>query len=127
MSSLAQEESRSISENVAWGKRAKAASGRVYLPYKQFLAYERGSDGLPLIVESEAVTIRLIYKLFLEGKTPSTIARQLERQQILSLGGKEKWQHGTIVSTLTNEKYKGDAILQKTFCTDFLIKTIQAK
>ncbi len=122
MSSLAQEESRSISENVAWGKRAKAASGRVYLPYKQFLGYERGPDGLPQIVESEAGTIRLIYKLFLEGKTPSTIARHLERQQILSPGGKVKWQHGTIVSILTNEKYKGDAILQKTFCTDFLTK-----
>ena len=122
MSSLAQEESRSISENVAWGKRAKAASGRVYLPYKQFLGYERGPDGLPLIVESEAETVRLIYKLFLEGKTPSTIARHLERSQILSPGGKEKWQHGTIVSILTNEKYKGDAILQKTFCTDFLTK-----
>ena len=122
MSSLAQEESRSISENVAWGKRAKAACGRVYLPYKQFLGYERGLDGLPQIVESEAATIRLIYKLFLEGRTPTGIAHLLERMQILSPGGKEKWQHGTIVSILTNEKYKGDAILQKTFCTDFLTK-----
>ena len=125
MSSLAQEESRSISENVAWGKRAKAASGRVYLPYKQFLGYEKGPDGLPQIVESEAETIRLIYKLFLEGKTPSTIARHLERTQILSPSGKEKWQHGTIVSILTNEKYKGDAILQKTFCADFLTKKMK--
>ena len=125
MSSLAQEESRSISENVAWGKRAKAASGRVYLPYKQFLGYERGPDGLPQIVESEAETIRLIYKLFLEGKTPTTIARHLESKRILSPGGKVKWQHGTIVSILTNEKYKGDAILQKTFCTDFLTKKIK--
>ena len=125
MSSLAQEESRSISENVAWGKRAKAASGRVYLPYKQFLGYERGPDGLPQIVESEAETIRLIYKMFLEGKTPTTITRHLESHRILSPGGKEKWQHGTIVSILTNEKYKGDAILQKTFCADFLTKKIK--
>ena len=125
MSSLAQEESRSISENVAWGKRAKAASGRVYLPYKQFLGYEKGPDGLPQIVESEAETIRLIYKLFLEGKTPSGIARHLESLRILSPGGKEKWQHGTIVSILTNEKYKGDAILQKTFCADFLTKKMK--
>ncbi len=125
MSSLAQEESRSISENVAWGKRAKAASGRVYLPYKQFLGYERGPDGLPQIIETEAETIRLIYKLFLEGKTPSTIARHLESLRVLSPGGKEKWQHGTIVSILTNEKYKGDAILQKTFCADFLTKKMK--
>ena len=125
MSSLAQEESRSISENVAWGKRAKAASGRVYLPCKQFLGYERGLDGLPQIVESEAETIRLINKLFLQGRTPSGIARHLESLRILSPGGKEKWQHGTIVSILTNEKYKGDAILQKTFCADFLTKKIK--
>lgn len=57
MRSLAQEESRSIPENVAWGKRAKAASGRVYLPYKLFLGYEKGSDGIPQIVESEAEVV----------------------------------------------------------------------
>lgn len=125
MSSLAQEESRSISENVAWGKRAKAAEGRVYLPYKQFLGYERGANGIPQIVESEAAIVRRIYTEFLEGKTPSGIARSLERDGILSPAGKQKWQHGTIVSILTNEKYKGDAILQKTFCTDFLTKKMK--
>ena len=125
MSSLAQEESRSISENVAWGKRAKAANGQVYLPYKHFLGYEKGPDGLPQIVESEAEVVRLIYRLFLEGKTPSGIARHLERMGVRSPGGKTRWQHGTIVSILTNEKYKGDAILQKTFCTDFLTKKMK--
>ena len=125
MSSLAQEESRSISENVAWGKRAKAANGQVYLPYKHFLGYEKGPDGIPQIVESEAEIVRLIYRLFLEGRTPSGIARHLERMGILSPGGKTRWQHGTIVSILTNEKYKGDAILQKTFCTDFLTKKMK--
>lgn len=125
MSSLAQEESRSISENVAWGKRAKAAEGHVYLPYKQFLGYRKGDNGMPEIVESEAVIVRRIYTLFLEGRTPSGIARALERDGTLSPGGKQKWQHGTIVSILTNEKYKGDAILQKTFCTDFLTKKMK--
>jgi hypothetical protein len=67
----------------------------------------------------------LIYKLFLEGKTPSGIARHLEQRQILSPGGKERWHHGTVVSILTNEKYKGDAILQKTFCTNFLTKKMK--
>ncbi len=75
MSSLAQEESRSISENVAWGKRAKAAEGKVYLPYKRFLGYEKGENGLPQIVESEAKIVRLIFRLFVEGKMPSGIAR----------------------------------------------------
>ena len=65
MSSLAQEESRSISENVTWGQRKRFADGKVSLPYRRFLGYEKGPDGQPVIVESEAVIIRLIYRLFL--------------------------------------------------------------
>lgn len=68
MSSLAQEESRSISENVTWGRRKRFADGKVSLPYKHFLGYEKGEDGAPKIIESEAKIVRLIYRLFLEGK-----------------------------------------------------------
>ena len=77
MSSLAQEESRSISENVTWGQRKRFADGKVSLPYRRFLGYEKGPDELPVIVESEAVIIRLIYRLFLYGKSPSAIATYL--------------------------------------------------
>jgi len=122
MSSLAQEESRSISENVTWGQRKRFADGKVSLPYKQFLGYEKGEDGLPRIVESEAKTIRLIYKLFLEGKATSWIAKYLTEHKISSPAGKDKWQETTVRSILKNEKYKGDAILQKSFTVDFLTK-----
>jgi len=122
MSSLAQEESRSISENVTWGQRKRFADGKVSLPYGQFLGYEKGEDGFPKIVESEAKTVRLIYKLFLEGKTPSGIAKYLSERGILTPSGKEKWQSSTVLSILKNEKYKGDAMLQKTFTVDFLTK-----
>ena len=122
MSSLAQEESRSISENVTWGQRKRFADGKVSLPYGQFLGYEKGKDGLPKIVESEAVTIRLIYRLFLEGKTPSGIAKNLTQSGVPTPSGKLKWQVSTAESILTNEKYKGDAMLQKTFTVDFLTK-----
>lgn len=125
MSSLAQEESRSISENVAWGKRAKCEEGKVYLPYKQFLGYEKGSDGLPQILEDQAETVRLIYKLFLDGLMPSGIAKRLEAMEKLSPAGKSRWQPGTVESILTNEKYKGDALLQKTFCVNFLTKEMK--
>jgi site-specific DNA recombinase len=125
MSSLAQEESRSISENVAWGKRAKCEEGKVYLPYKQFLGYEKGPDGQPKIVEEQAKTVRLIYSLFLEGLMPSGIAKRLEAMGIPSPAGKQRWQPGTVESILTNEKYKGDALLQKTFCVDFLTKKMK--
>lgn len=80
MSSLAQEESRSISENVTWGQRKRFADGKVSLPYKQFLRYEKGEDGFPKIVPEEAEIIRLIYSLFMEGKTPTTIAKASRRQ-----------------------------------------------
>lgn len=122
MGSLAQEESRSISENVTWGMRKRFADGKVSMPYKHFLGYRRGEDGLPEIVPEEAETVRLIYQLFMEGKAPSYIARQLTARQIPSPAGKEKWRPETVKSILTNEKYKGDALLQKTFRTDFLTK-----
>jgi len=125
MSSLAQEESRSISENVAWGKRAKCEEGKVYLPYKQFLGYKKGSDGQPQIVEEQAIIVRLIYKMFLEGLMPSGIAKRLTAQGIPSPAGKPRWYSGTVESILTNEKYKGDALLQKTFCVNFLTKEMK--
>jgi DNA invertase Pin-like site-specific DNA recombinase len=119
MSSLAQEESRSISENVTWGQRKRMADGKVSLPYKQFLGYEKGEDGIPKIVESEAETVRLIYMMYLNGKTVSAIASHLTEQGILTPAGKRKWNVSTILSILTNEKYKGDALLQ-IFCSELI-------
>lgn len=121
-SQTAQEESRSISENVTWGQRKRFADGKVSLPYKRFLGYEKGEDGMPKIVEKEAVVVKLIYKLFLKGKTPSGIAQYLTESGTPTPSGKQTWQSSTIESILTNEKYKGDAMLQKTFTIDFLTK-----
>ena len=123
MSSLAQEESRSISENVTWGQRKRFADGKVSLPYKHFLGYEKGEDGVPKIIESEAKIVRLIYRLFLEGKTISAISKHLTNENIPTPSGKKKWTTSTIRSILTNEKYKGDALLQKCYTVDFLTKT----
>lgn len=121
-SSLAQEEARNISENVTWGQRKRFADGKVSLPYGQFLGYEKGEDGLPEIVEKEAAVVRRIYRLFLEGKTSSGIAKLLTEEKIPTPGGKERWQASTIQSILKNEKYKGDALLQKGYTVDFLTK-----
>ena len=124
MSSLAQEEARSISENVAWGKRKSAADGKICLPYKHFLGFEKGEDGLPKVVEEEAKIIRRIYRMFLEGKSATFIANILTEEGIPTPWGKEKWTFSTIQSILTNEKYKGAAILQKTYIADFLSKKV---
>ena len=122
MSSLAQEESRSISENVTWGQRKRMANGKVNLPYGQFLGYRKGADGLPEIVPEEAEIVRFIYRQFIAGLTPYKIAAELTRQGVPTPGGRAKWASSTIKSILTNEKYKGDALLQKTFTVDFLTK-----
>lgn len=125
MSSLAQEESRSISENITWGKRRSMEEGKFSLAYKYFLGYEKGEDGLPKIVEKGAEIIREIYRLFLEGKTVRTIAELLTKRGIPTPRGKTKWCVSTIMSILQNEKYKGDALLQKTYTADFLTKNIK--
>ena len=77
MSSLAQEESRSLSENVTWGQRKSFSDGKVKMNYKRFLGYEKGKDGKPVINETEAKIVRLIYRLYMDGKTPSGICREL--------------------------------------------------
>ena len=77
MSSLAQEESRSISENVTWGQRKRFADGKVSLPYAHFLGYRKGENGLPEIVPEEAETVRYIYQRFIDGLTPYKIANEL--------------------------------------------------
>ena len=125
MSSLAQEESRSISENVTWGQRKRFADGKVSLPYKQFLGYEKGPDDIPVIVEEEAIIVRRIYSLFMAGKTPYLIAKALTADGIPTPAGKSKWGTTTVASILTNEKYKGAALLQKKFTIDFLDKKMK--
>ena len=117
-----QEESRSISENVKWGIHRRFSEGKVSLPYKQFLGYEKGEDGRPKVVEEEAKVVQQIYRLYLEGKTPSGIARQLTDGGIPTPAGRGTWQPSTVKSILSNEKYKGDAVLGKRFTVDFLTK-----
>lgn len=125
MSSLAQEESRSISENVTWGKRKSMADGKFSLAYKNFLGYEKGEDGFPKIVEEEARIVRQIYSWFLEGRTIRAIADSLTQQGIPTPRRRTKWSVSTITSILTNEKYKGDALLQKTYTADYLTKSVK--
>lgn len=125
MSSLAQEEARSISENVTWGIRKRFADGKVSMPYSAFLGYEKGPDGTPTINEEEAEVVRLIYSLFLQGHAISWIAANLTKQGIPTPRKKSRWTTTTVESILTNEKYKGDAILQKTYISDFLTKKVK--
>ena len=123
MSSLAQEESRSLSENVSWGHRKRMADGNYSVAFGRFLGYDQGKNGEFVINEEEARTVKWIYALTLQGYSSRAIARKLEDAEIPAPGGGESWHAGTIVYICSNEKYKGDALLQKTFTADFLTKT----
>lgn len=125
MSSLAQEESRSISENVRWGQQQSMRKGKVHLAYKRFLGYKKGADGRPEIVEEEAAIVRDIYDWYISGKTINDIAAKLTAKGIPTPAGKAKWSVSTVRSILGNEKYKGEALLQKTYTVDYLTKEVR--
>ena len=118
MSSLAQEESRSISENTTWGKRKQFADGKGSVAFSWFLGYDKDFK----INEEQAATVRLIYRLFISGLSLYAITKELESRDIKSPSGKDRWHISTVKSILTNEKYRGDALLQKQYTTDFLQK-----
>ncbi|NLX19486.1 MAG: recombinase family protein, partial [Desulfobulbus sp.] len=125
LSSIAQEESRNLSQNVTWGQRARFADGKVTMPFRHFLGFDRGEDGSPVVNEEQAELVRRIYRMFVDGATVSGIAKVLTAESVPTPAGRQKWQPGVVESILTNEKYKGDALLQKSFCTDYLTKKMK--
>lgn len=125
MSSLAQEESRSISENVKWGHQRSMQQGKVSIPYDRFLGYKKGEDGKPMIDEEQAAIVREIYDKFLDGVSIQAIAQMLTERKIPTPCGKEKWAVSTVNSILSNEKYKGDCLRQKTYTADYLTKDVR--
>lgn len=126
MSSLAQEESRSISENVTWGQRKRLADGKMSLAYSRFLGYDKGPEKYTMVVnEEQAQIVRRIFYMFLQGYTPHTMAGLLTADSVPTPGGCKTWNQQTIRRMLSNEKYKGDALLQKEFTVDFLTKRMK--
>ena len=116
--SFAQAESESISKNVSWGKEKAYREGKVAFQYKHLLGYKKGDDGKPEIVPDEAETVRMIFKMYLDGYTLLNIAQSLMKQDRLTTLGKNVWTKGEVQRILKNEKYVGDALLQKTFTVD---------
>ncbi len=122
--SFAQAESESISKNVSWGKQKAYAEGKVAFQYSKLLGYQKGADGKPEIVPDEAETVRLIYELFLDGLSFTRIKTTLESKGELTAMGNKIWSESNIKSILKNEKYVGDALLQKTFTADCITKKV---
>ena len=116
--SFAQAESESISKNISWGKEKAYREGKVTFQYKYLLGYRKGADGKPEIIPEEAEIVRLIYKLFLDGYSMRNIKKFLESKGFLTSQGKKIWNESLVSSILKNEKYVGDALMQKTYTLD---------
>lgn len=126
MASLAQQESQSISENVRMGIQYQFQQGKVRVNHCRFLGYTKDEEGKLVIVPEEAEIVRRIYREFLDGKSLRRIAAGLEADGIRTGSGGERWYDSSIRSILCNEKYMGDALLQKTYTVDFLTKKKRA-
>ena len=124
LSSLAQDESRSISENSAWGIRRRFEQGTYKISTKRFLGYDYDKDDKFVVNKAQAKIVKRIYQEYLTGKTPDRIARLFRSEKVKNWDGKYNWQATSIDSMLRNEKYMGDTILQKSYTQDFL-KQIQ--
>ena len=122
LSSLAQDESRSISENSTWGMRRRFEKGQHKMSTKRFLGYNTDEDGKLVINRKQAQIVTRLYSEFLSGKTVDYIKRLFEKEGIKNWDGGTKWQATTLQSMLQNKKYKGDAVLQKSYTADFLTK-----
>src|SRR5574344_423399 len=123
MASLAQQESQSLSQNVKLGIQFRYQSGKVQVNHHRFMGYTKDEDGNLIVDKTEAEYVRRIFREYLAGKSLLEIGRGLEADGILTGAGKQRWRPETIKKMLRNEKYMGDALLQKTYTTDFIEKT----
>ena len=123
MASLAQQESQSLSQNVKLGLQFRYQNGQVQVNHNHFLGYTKDDEGNLIIDPEQAEVVKRIYRKYLEGYSMNKIAKGLEADGILTGAGKTKWWTSTINKILRNEKYIGDALLQKTYTPDFLNKT----
>lgn len=122
LSSLAQDESRSISENSTWGIRRRFEQGKHKMSTKRFLGYDSDEEGHLIVNRQQAKIVVRLYEEFLSGKTVDYIARIFKAEKIKNWDGKYNWHASTLDSMLRNEKYMGDTILQKSYTADFLSK-----
>ena len=117
---FAQEESKSMSENIKWGIRERMREGKVCLNCTRFLGYDKDENGKLVVVKSEAVIVRKIFELYLNDWGVRKINKYLEENAIKTVTVKDVWSTSTIDRILSNEKYVGDVLMQKSFTEDFL-------
>lgn len=122
MASLAQQESESLSQNVKMGIQYRYQQGKVFVNHNHFLGYTKDAQGNLVIEPEEAKVIKRIFYSYLNGMTMKQIADSLKADGILTGGKTKNWRSSSVAKILKNEKYMGDALLQKTYTVDFLNK-----
>ena len=121
LSSVAQQEVENTSAYVKKGLKMKMKRGEL-VGFSRCFGYDRDKEtGELKIVESEAETVRHIFDRYLQGAGGTVIARELNEEGILTYNHCQ-WTCSIILNIIKNEKYMGDAILQKTYTSDFLTK-----
>lgn len=125
MSCFAQAESESISKNVSWGVRQSFKNGNVPMQYARLLGYRKGHDGNAEIIPEEAEVVKEIYRCYLDGMSMNLIADRLNEKGLTTKGGSSPYRKMVVQWILTNEKYTGDALLQKTYVTDCITKKMR--
>ena len=125
LGAFAQSESESISANVRWGIRQAMKEGKATIQYKYLYGYRKGDDGKPEIIPDQAEVVRKIYDLFLSGTPVRGIQEYLNENAVPNINGEPKWARSAIDSILTNEKYCGDVLLQKTYIDDCINKKVK--
>ena len=125
LGAFAQSESESISANVRWGIRQAMKEGKATIQYKYLYGYRKGDDSKPEIIPDQAEVVRKIYDLFLSGTTVRGIQEYLNTSTVPNINGEPKWARSAIDSILTNEKYCGDVLLQKTYIDDCINKKVK--
>ncbi len=125
LGAFAQSESESISANVRWGKRQAMKEGKATIQYKYLYGYRKGDDGKPEIIRNQAEVVRKIYDLFLSGTPVRGIQEYLNENAVPNINDEPKWARSAIDSILTNEKYCGDVLLQKTYIDDCINKKVK--
>ena len=124
LGAFAQAESESISANVRWGKRQAMREGKASIQYKKLYAFEKDSDGNLRIIPEQAEVVRRIYRQYLSGMSLRMIKHELESKHISNAAGGTTWTTTVLRSILTNEKYCGDVLLQKTFTSDCISRKV---
>ena len=122
MAALAQQESESLSANVRLGIQFRNQQGKVQVNHNRFLGYTKDENGKLIIVPEQAEVVKRIYAEYMDGASFLQIKRGLEADGILNGAGNKKWEVSNIRQILTNEKYIGDALLQKTYTVSVLEK-----